>query len=148
MITSEDIIKNPLFAELTINEVKKIKHLIFEKKCNKGATLFLEGMPGGVLYIIKSGQVDILKKKDKEELLITTLKRGDFVGEMSLIDDEPRSATARVKEAAVLLGLSKHGFQELISEIPEGANKIMLFLIKILIRRLRETNNKLVNKVD
>ncbi|MDV7395779.1 cyclic nucleotide-binding domain-containing protein, partial [Arthrospira platensis SPKY1] len=79
-----------------------------------------------------------------QEISITTLKPGDFVGEMSLLDDEPRSAAARVSQDAVLLVVTKRHFQEILKASPEGANKIFIALLKIMSKRLRDTNRKLI----
>src|SRR5579863_9042492 len=95
--------KIPIFSDLSENEIYKVLHLAFEKKYPKGSTLFVEGMAGEVLYIIKTGKVDICKKTEKGEFVIASLGSGEFLGELSIIDEGKRSATARVVEDSELI---------------------------------------------
>jgi CRP/FNR family transcriptional regulator len=74
----QDLKKIPLFADLTENEIYQVMKLSFEKKYTKDSTLFIEGMAGEVLYIIKSGKVDIIKKTDKGEVLLSSWGPASF----------------------------------------------------------------------
>ncbi len=145
MIESNDLSRIPIFRELGRADLDRIKRLMFERAFRKGSMLFLEGMQGEVFYVVKSGTVEILKKKDNEDILIATLGPGELVGEMSILDDEPRSATARIGEDAVLIVVTKKNFQDIMRETPGGANKILLAILKIVNQRLRETNRKLTS---
>jgi CRP/FNR family transcriptional regulator, cyclic AMP receptor protein len=145
MVEAKDLRRSVLFSDLTDVEIDSIKNLIFEKEYRKGTALFFEGMAGGIMYLVKEGSVDIFKKKGMEELPLATLGPGDFVGEMSLIDDEPRSAAAKVNEASVLMVITKKNFQDILRASPEGANKILISFLKILSKRLRETNRKILD---
>lgn len=144
MVDIKDLQKIFIFSDLTPEELDRIKPLIFEKEFKKATMLFFEGMAGGIMYLVKSGQIEIFKKQGSQEIPITTLKPGDFLGEMSLLDDEPRSAAARVSQDAVLLVITKRHFQEILKASPEGANKIFIALLKIMSKRLRDTNQKLI----
>jgi len=143
MVEGKDLQQIVLFRDLSSEEVEKISRFVFERPYRKGTVLFFEGMPGGILYLVKSGKVEIFIKKDKEEIRIAQLGPSDFVGEMSLIDDEPRSAAARVMEDSVLMVITKKSFQDLMAAIPEAANKVLVTMLKILSRRLRDTNRKM-----
>ncbi len=80
-----------------------------------GKTVYSEGDAGKTLYIIESGNVDlIVAARGKEP--IASLGPGDFFGEMSLLDDQPRFATAMVRKAARLLKVERDGFAELLKE--------------------------------
>jgi CRP/FNR family transcriptional regulator len=146
MIETADLQQISIFKELASSEIEPIKHLIFERTYKAGSTLFLEGMKGEVFYIIKQGKIEILKKKDLQEIHIATLGSGQFVGEMSIIDDEPRSATAKVLEDSVLFIVTKKCFLDIMRATPEGANKILMTMLKIVNQRLRDTNRKLAQK--
>lgn len=135
-----------IFQAFTNEELEKIQRLIFEKEYRAGATLFLEGMPGEVLYLVKSGQVEIYKRRQDGEFAMAVLSPGDILGEMSLIDDAPRSASARVIRDSRLLVITKKNFQEIMQAHPQAANKILIVLLRIVNRRLRETNEKLASK--
>lgn len=144
MIESADLARFNIFRELTGEELDRIKRFVFERTFKAGSTLFMEGMQGEVLYLVRSGRIEILKRKGAEDMLIATLGPNDFVGEMSVIDDERRSATARVAEDAELLVVTKKNFQDIIRTLPEGASKILLAILRIVNQRLREANRKLM----
>jgi CRP-like cAMP-binding protein len=143
MVEAKDLQQILLFRELSAEEIEKIARFIFERPYRKGTVLFFEGMPGGILYLVKSGKIEIFIKKDGQDISIAHLGPNDFVGEMSLIDEEPRSAAARVVEDAVLMVVTKKSFQDIMAAIPQAANKILVTMLKILSRRLRETNRKM-----
>jgi CRP/FNR family transcriptional regulator, cyclic AMP receptor protein len=144
MIETSDLVRVVLFKELLPEELEAVKHLVFERAFKAGSTLFLEGMKGDLFYIVKTGQVEILKKKDGEEVHIASLGPGQFVGEMSIIDDEPRSATAKITEDSVLLIVTRKCFLDIVRATPAGANKILMAMLKIVNQRLREANRKLL----
>ncbi|MBN1595901.1 cyclic nucleotide-binding domain-containing protein [candidate division FCPU426 bacterium] len=145
MVEKKDLRRCYLFQELTDAEIERIRPLIFEKEYRGGTVLFFEGMAGGVMYLVKTGKVEIYTKKKGKEITIATLGPGDFVGEMSLIDDQPRSAAARVSGDTVLMVVTKKNFQDILTASPEGANKILIAFLKILSRRLRDTNRKIAD---
>lgn len=96
-IDIESLKSIPLFQVFTTQELNTVVTLFFEKTYTKSSTLFVEGMTGEILYVIKKGSVQILKKlSTSQEAVLATLKDGEFLGEMSLIDNRPRTATARV----------------------------------------------------
>lgn len=132
-----------MFQDLTDSELEEAGQHIFEKEYHSGNVLFHEGMAGGILYLLVSGKVEIFRRVEGQEIILASLGPGDFVGEMSLIDDEPRSASARVTEDASLLVVTKKSFFDIIEINPEGANKILLNLLRILSHRLRDTNRRL-----
>jgi CRP/FNR family cyclic AMP-dependent transcriptional regulator len=139
----QDLKKIPLFADLTENEIYQVMKLSFEKKYPKDSTLFVEGMSGEVLYIIKDGSVDIIKKTDKGEVVLSTLKTGEFLGELSLIDDSKRSATARVAEESTLVVITRKCFQDMLKGDPLITSKLLLHILRVTASRLRATDKRL-----
>ncbi|MGH7738521.1 MAG: cyclic nucleotide-binding domain-containing protein [bacterium] len=137
-----DSIKNlTLFQGLTAPELEALSLLIFEKNYSKSSTLFVEGMTGEVLYLVKTGSVQILKKFDNhEEKILATLKAGEFLGEMSLIDNRPRTATARVAEESTLLVMTKKAFNAMMEKHPAAALKVILVFLKVANERVRKAN--------
>lgn len=134
----------PLFKDLAPNEQANVAPLFFEKTYTKNATLFVEGMTGEILYIIKKGSVNITKKgKGSEEIVLATLREGEFLGEMSLIDNRPRTATARVGEDSTLLVMTKKAFTSLLEKYPETALKVLLVFLSIANDRLRKANESI-----
>jgi len=132
----------PLFSELTEEEVYRVAKLTFVKSYKKGATLFLEGMPGEVLYVILRGTVDIFKKGKDGEMKLATLAAGDFVGDMSLIDDALRSASGRVAEDSELLVVTRKCFREMLNTDPRITSKLLMHFLKVMSGRLRQTDKR------
>ena len=137
-----EALKNqPMFKDLTPTELANVAPLFFEKAYTKNSTLFVEGMSGEILYCIKKGSVNITKKMTNGlETVLATLKEGEFLGEMSLIDNRPRTATARVAEESSLLVMTKKAFTTLLEKHPDTALKILLVFLKTANERLRKAN--------
>jgi len=134
----------PLFKNLTENELEKILQLAFVKEYKKGFTLFFQGMQGGVMYVILRGSISIIgKDKDGGEHEIVVLRRGDYLGEMSMIEEERRSATARVSEDALLLVITKKCFSTMLETDPSITSKLLLEFLITMSQRLRNTTTML-----
>lgn len=134
----------PLFKELNSSDLANVASLFFEKIYTKNSTLFVEGMTGEILYAIKKGSVQITKKMASgEEAVLATLKDGEFLGEMSLIDNRPRTATARVAEESTLLVMTKKAFNTMLEKYPEVSLKVLLVFLKIANERLRKANESI-----
>jgi CRP/FNR family transcriptional regulator/CRP/FNR family cyclic AMP-dependent transcriptional regulator len=105
-----------------------------------GHVLFREGDPGSVFYMVISGSVKIYTSNaEGQEKILSIMKAGDSFGELALIDQEPRSASAQVMEDAVLYALRGDHFLSLLK-----ANfEIALGIMKELSARLRETNRQI-----
>jgi CRP-like cAMP-binding protein len=104
-----------------------------------GDYVFREGELGTEMYIIHEGQVEILNRVGDEERLLAVLEKGDFFGEMALLEDRPRAASARALTATRLLQINGSTFDQMLRENPEIAVRMM----RKLSRRLRETDDLL-----
>ena len=136
-----------IFRDLDKNELEIVSKHAFEKSIKKDSILFMEGMPGELLYIIMSCSVAIVKKtKDNKESLLATMGANAIIGEMSLIDSAPRTATCRTSEDSVLLVITKKAFNEILDSNPRIAAKILMSLLKIMSNRLRITTDKKMNE--
>ena len=140
-LEAEALKNQPMFKDLNPGDLAKVAPLFFEKSYGKNSTLFVEGMTGEILYLIKTGSVNITKKMaNGQEAVLATLKEGEFLGEMSLIDNRPRTATARVAEESFLLVMTKKAFTTLLEKHPDIALKILLVFLKTANERLRKAN--------
>jgi len=140
-----EILSNiPLFHELDILELGELAELLMKEKYNAGQVIVNEGDVGDKLYIILKGEVEVFKKvgEDREEIL-ATLKAGDYFGEMSLIDQAPRSASVRAKTEIAALTLAKKDFDILLKASDSMAAKIYRFFAQTISRRLREADEKI-----
>jgi CRP-like cAMP-binding protein len=134
----------PLFQSLSCKELGLLIKIMHLRNFSKEEIVFKEKEPGAGMYIIISGQIKIFYKSllGKEEEL-TLLDKGDFFGELALLDESPRSATAKAVENTELLSFFRADLIELIKKQPVLASKILFELAKITGIRLREANKDL-----
>jgi len=104
----------------------------FGREFHAGDVLFHEGELGEEMYVIQSGTVEITKKTGDVDLPIATLGRGDFLGEMAILNDKPRTATARAQDDVRCLVLDARTLETMI----KNNSEIALRLIKKLASRL------------
>ena len=123
-----------LFRALPSEELAQIAEIAEEVPYGAGDPVFTEGDIGDALYLVVEGAVKV-HRGDKQ---LAKLSVRDVFGEMAVLDSEPRSASVTVIDEAVLLKIGRDDFREILAERPE----IALGVIKVLSRRLRETNRK------
>jgi CRP/FNR family transcriptional regulator, cyclic AMP receptor protein len=109
----------------------------FERNLKAGETLFTEGDKGAEMYLIRSGKVEISHSAGGQKKVLATLSEGSFLGEMAIVDDAPRSATAIAASDVSLLILDRAAFKAQLQE-----NPMIEYLITSLVKRLRETNEQ------
>lgn len=91
----------------------------------KGQTVIKEGEPGKEMFIVEDGEVEILRGEGSEERRLGVLSHGDFFGEMSVIDDLPRGATARALIDCKLLAIDHSTFDQMLRQFPEVAIRML-----------------------
>jgi CRP/FNR family cyclic AMP-dependent transcriptional regulator len=122
----------PLFAGLPRRLLGRLAPRFFEKTYHAGEIVFHEGDPGRALFVVLEGAVEIIQISAQGEYLLRTLGPGDAFGELALVDDFPRSATARVGTSGRLLILYKSDFDALM----EGNARIAVLVMRNLSRML------------
>lgn len=133
---------SPIFAGLSENEMEALATIFTVKEIGEGKTVFLENMLGESLYLIKKGTIRISKMMaEGDEQILVVLSSSDVFGEMAIFDGAHRSATARVAEDAVLLGLSKAAFDQLSARDPALCLKLALSIIRIFSERIRSSQS-------
>jgi CRP-like cAMP-binding protein len=107
-----EILKNiPILSDIDKDELKTVVKKVELKKFPKGTYIFHEGDKGDVFYIIKSGKIEILRKnKENKEERVATLYPDNFFGEMALLDEKPRNASAKSLEDTELIIYNKKDF--------------------------------------
>lgn len=126
-----------LFGNLSEEELLQLAQIARERRFDRNQVIFYEGDLGGSLYIIAKGTVKIVMMADDgREHILGLLHAGDFFGEISLIDGEPRSATAIAQDKVSIVMVSREDFVRLLRENPEMSLKIMVTLCE----RLRKTD--------
>jgi CRP/FNR family cyclic AMP-dependent transcriptional regulator len=140
--------KMRLFREqgLSNNELLALATFSREKSYPGGANIFAEGDPGREMYVVLEGRVRISKfiPGGGEEAL-AILERGDFFGEMALIDGQPRSADARAHGGPVtVLALDEATIKEVLTVDPEASLEFLQLLCRLVAKRLREIDEKVI----
>ncbi|MBI4869659.1 MAG: cyclic nucleotide-binding domain-containing protein [Candidatus Wallbacteria bacterium] len=121
-----ELLKNlPIFQDLSDAEFDKLGKVAQEEKYKPGDVLFREGDRPDAFYVVKTGEVRIVKKKDGAEQILATLVAGDFFGEMGVIEDSPRYASAIVEKPSVLVKVKRADFDSMMALNPTLALKIM-----------------------
>ncbi len=128
-----------LFKTIPGHVLSKIAQIATEVQADINDQIFNEGEHGDSLYIIISGSVSVTRKGKS----IATLEQGNCIGEMALLDQEPRSAGAIALDESILLKIDQEGFYELMSNNPD----IMKQIVMMLTHRVREMNKRLTGSL-
>jgi CRP-like cAMP-binding protein len=132
------LVQIPIFAHLQGEELEHLSALLRPRRFDKGEVIFHQGDVGTSLYIIRKGQVAIrLSSDDGKEVILTLLDRGDFFGELALLDGEPRSTDAVAREESDLLILQREDFQRFLDSRPQVAKGLLAALSR-LVRRVTQ----------
>jgi CRP/FNR family transcriptional regulator, cyclic AMP receptor protein len=130
----------PLFAGLDDQELDSIYAIARKRTYPKGSFILLEGDPGDAFYLILAGEVKVVTQgADGREFILAVQRAGDFFGEMSLFDGQPRSASVVTTEDATFLVLHK---QEFLEQVKHSLPVLFKFLIT-LCQRFRDSDKKL-----
>jgi CRP-like cAMP-binding protein len=129
--------KSPIFSEVATEDLRSVAMELEDEQYFKGDKVFEINNYGDHMYILQEGKIGISLESDPNTpKYIATLAKGDSFGEMNLLDDQPRSATAIVLEDAHLLSLEKTRLHGLILHYPE----LSIGILKSLSLRLRSAN--------
>lgn len=130
----------PLFKGLDAPEMEKFAELLREKSYPKGSVILFEDDPGDALFVVRDGRVKVvLVAEDGREVILGLLGVGEHFGELSLIDDQPRSAHVIAMEESTLLVLRRDDFRRRVEQSPSVAWS----LLTELSRRLRRADGKI-----
>jgi CRP-like cAMP-binding protein len=129
-----------LFRSLSDKALLDLSAITIEQNIPPKVTVFKEGDKGDALYIVKSGKVNILKRnKAGVDSVLVSLAKGAVIGDMAIIDEQPRSASVATIQETCFLIITKDDFRQLLAEIPE----ISFQILKLTTERLRATNDHL-----
>ena len=130
----------PLFSGLTDSQIERLAAGSVRRNFPRGRTIVAEGEPSQSLYILLSGRAKV-QRSDTEgkEVILSVLTAGECFGEMSLIDDAPRSASVITLESSDFMSIAKDSFKTVLLSSPEISLRIMRGLVK----RLREADKKI-----
>jgi CRP-like cAMP-binding protein len=149
--TEETDLKNslksiPLFKELTKKDLSVLTKIIHNRTFVPGELIFHQGDPGIGLYIIREGEVEIQRENDKgEKNTLAVFSKGDFLGELALVDGEKRSASAIAKTECKVSVIFKPDLDEFIEKYPRKGIKVLTGISSIIALRLRTLNEDFFN---
>src|SRR4029079_4351962 len=136
MLSNLELIRRvPLFALLTSNQAESVADAVVKRRFKRGETIVEQGEKTNTLFIILTGRVRVVTSdKRGREVILATLQPGDYIGEMSLIDNEAHSASVRAEVQTDMLALGRAEFARCLPENSSMAYAIM----KGLVQRLRQ----------
>ncbi len=133
-----------LFAKIKPRGLKLLAEIASEENRRTGDLIFAEGETGGALYLILEGKVRISRTiAGMGEEALAVLGPGAAFGELSVFDDSPRSADAKVHSRARLLVIQKDALEDLMFLNKDLSYELLWNVVKILSARVRETNDKM-----
>lgn len=131
--------ESAIFSRVPTDDLRRVAELMDEQRYFSGERVFDIDEQGDYLYILVSGKIGIsIERQTSAGKLIDTLSPGDCLGEMNLLDELPRSATAHVLEDSILLSLDKGRLHGLLLSYPE----ISIGMLRILSLRLRDAHRR------
>jgi CRP-like cAMP-binding protein len=126
-----------LFRSLSDKALLDLSAITIEQKVPAKTTVFKEGDKGDALYIVKSGKINILKRNSAGvDSVLVSLNKGAVIGDMAIIDEQPRSASVATVQETTFLIITKDDFRQLLADVPE----ISFQILKMTTERLRKTN--------
>ena len=139
------------FNRFNEEELSIIAQYINILEIEPGQVLFKEGEQGDCVYFIVDGELDVIKESVSgsrvgiDMVVISKLSRGRSIGEMSIIDNIPRSATVKARTEAALVTLTSSGFDSICKDYPNIGIRILKGISRILSMNLRQTSSRLAD---
>ena len=147
--TRDLILTLPLFDAFKTDELDTLARHMNHMEIMRGEHLFLEGDQGDFMCFVVRGLLDVLKKTSAGDYrVITRLGKGNTIGEMSIIDKAPRSATVIARQPSVVILLTKKGFDILTDRYPSLSVVLLKKIMRLLSLNMRLTTSKLADKLE
>ena len=141
ILSNLDLIRRvPLFSMLTEAQAQTIAESVTKQRFRRGELIVESGKKSNALFIILNGRAHVVATDGRgREAILANLKQGDYIGEMSLIDNQPHSASVRTEVQTDVLVLGRAQFARILPE-----NAAMTYAImKVLVQRLRHADRKI-----
>jgi CRP-like cAMP-binding protein len=139
-VTLDEVRRVPLFADLSEEDLEQLNEMAKTISIHPGDLVFEEGSPGDALYVILDGDLEVTKRQGGQDSVLAVRGAGEFIGEMSLLEQAPRSASVRALRESRLLMISRAAFEMLLSCSPSAH----LTMLRTVTSRLRSTESMLV----
>ena len=141
MLSNLDLLRRvPLFSLLTVAQAEVISGAVIKRRFKRGEALVEQGQKSNALFILLTGRARVMTSDSRgREVILATLAQGDYLGEMSIIDNEPHSATVRAEVQTDVLMLGRAEFARCLTENASMA----LVVMRGLVKRLRHADRKI-----
>jgi CRP-like cAMP-binding protein len=126
-----DLLKQtPLFEKLSADNIELLAQSTRVQNYKAGQIIVIEGRVGAAFFIVVSGSVEVFKRKNEsDEVVLATLKAGEFFGELATMKHVPRSANVRAQQDTTCLVIRRADFESYIRQFPDVAQKVESTLI-------------------
>lgn len=148
---TEDLKSAALFKNFSAGMLEEFSKFFKQTKYDQDAVIFKEKSSGDTLFIIVDGEIAIEKRLDEEGRefkQLAILSKGEFFGEMAVIEGQTRFAQARATKAAVLYEIKREEFFSFIKQHPETGISVFIEIMKSLLKRLQHTSSELTMLFD
>jgi len=141
MLSNLDLIRRvPLFSLLTTDQAQSIADSVVKRRFKRGELIVEQGTKSNALFILLNGRARVLTADTRgREVILAVLQNGDYVGEMSLIDNEPHSATVRAEVQTDMLVLGRNEFARCLPE----SSSLSYAILRGLVARLRSADRQI-----
>ena len=140
---------SPLFEQFSLAETRLMSHFMQVYRATAGQEIIREGEAGDFMMVVVEGRIEVFKQdRWNAPRLIAVVDEGKTLGEMSMIDGEPRFATCVAVEPTLIAVLTADHLARIILEQPILGAKILMQLALMLSQRLRHTSSRLVEYLD
>jgi signal transduction histidine kinase len=139
-VTLDELRRVSLFADLSKEDLERLYQMAETVSIPAGELVFEEGSLGDALYVVLDGELEVSKRQSGQEAVLAVRRVGEFIGEMSLIEQAPRSASVRTLRESRLLMINQAAFETLLSCSPSAH----LTMLRTVTSRLRSTESMLV----
>lgn len=133
---------HPLFRYFTQEERERIEAIGQVKRMAEGAFLIRAGEIDSTLFAIEDGHLDIIGNDDGKPTVLATVGAGDVIGEVSFIDDSPRSVSVRAREETTVRTWEKRTLSEALAFDPQLLAKFAVAMSELLVERLRDMSRR------
>ena len=140
---------SPLFENFNLAEMRLLAHFMQAYRAEPGIEIVREGESGDFMMLLIEGRIEVFKQdRWNAPRLIALIAPGETLGEMSMVDGEPRFSTCVAAERCMIAVLTRESLARIILEQPILGAKILMELVLMLSQRLRQTTSRLVGYMD
>lgn len=133
----------PVFEGIPDRGLRLVRSMCHVRQYKESEHVFRAGDPGVGMYIILEGSVEIYREENGKTLIFAILNAGDFFGELALLEDLPRSASARARSYCRMLGFYRPDLQSIVSRKPRLGSVVLMNMARLIGYRLIRTNQEL-----